>query len=459
MRLDDAPLRVAVVYAVLGVLWITLTDWLLLQVGPDVARSAQVGKGLLFVLLSASLIFLLVRREFRKRAQLEEEREHLHRRLAASKRLEAIGQLTAGIAHDFNNLLTAINGNLASYIESSTRPEHEIVELTEAAAAAHRGEMLTRQLLAFGRQQDLRSEPLDLNEVILDLTQLLHRLIGDRIEVVNDLTEDLWVINMDRGPLQQLVMNLALNARDAMPEGGRLTLSTATTTLTEEYARDHFDFSVAPGDYVRLVVEDTGIGMDAETRARIYEPFFTTKAKHVGTGLGMSTVYGVVKQSGGYIDLESAPGKGTRFELFFPRGEGEPVRESSPRSETPAATPPRNGTGTVLVVEDEPSVRSFVVRSLQRYGFTTLECATGAEAVELLRSPGAPAVDLLLTDAVMPGMTGPELIDQVHRIHIELRTLLMSGYTRGEVAPGSPYLAKPFTSEELVNRVRQVLGS
>ncbi len=453
MRLDQAPLRIALVYTLAGLLWIAVTDWLLVSLGPDMLRRGQVGKGFLFVFLSATLIYLLVRRELTKRNQLEEEREELRRRLTASQRLEAIGRLTAGIAHDFNNLLTAINGNLQSYIAAADRPQEDLVELTEAASAASRAEELTRQLLAFGRQQELRAEPLDLNEVIQDLGQLLRRLIGDRIDVRADLAGPVWVINMDRGPLQQLVMNLALNARDAMPHGGSLTLETANISITGQYASRHFDFPVEPGDYVQLVVRDTGIGMDSDTQARIYEPFFTTKAKHVGTGLGMSTVYGVVKQAGGYIDVESAPGRGTRFELYFPRGAGQPA------CETVAAAPEGldHGTETVLVVEDEPAVRSFVVRTLQRHGFTTIECGSGPEALALLQSGATPPVHLLLTDAIMPGMTGIELIDHIRRLPMDLPVLLMSGYARDEVPTDAPYLSKPFTTEQLVSRIRQVL--
>jgi signal transduction histidine kinase len=447
---NQAPVRIALVYAAAGTLWILLTDWLLLRLGPDALRVGQVSKGLVFVLLSAALIFVLVRRELRKRADLQREQETLNQRLAGSQRLESIGQLTAGIAHDFNNLLTAIIGNLESYLQTT---EEEVIELTEATHAARRAEQLTRQLLAFGRRQDLRAEPLDLNGEVRELGQLLRRLIGPHVEIESRLADDLWVINVDRGRLQQVVMNLALNARDAMPAGGRLTLTTANTTIDDDDAAK-FDFPVVPGEYVCLSVEDTGMGMDQQTRERIYEPFFTTKEKHSGTGLGMSTVYGVVKQTGGYIDLETSPGEGTCFDLYFPRGEGEPVRVAA----SAGALRVTEDTGTILVVEDEPAVRSLVVRTLRRHGFTTLESASGPEALELLDGPDEPPIDLLLTDAIMPGMTGIELIENVRRRHSTLPVLLMSGYTNGEIDADSPFLQKPFTADQLLTRIRELLS-
>ena len=456
MRPIQAPVRIALVYAFAGAVWIGVSDWLIFRLDPDILRIGQTTKGVLFVLLSAALIYFLVSRDLDRRAEVEVEREHLRDRLHGSQRLEAIGRLTGGIAHDFNNLLTAISGNIESYLERMTGEgkTDDVVELAEAASAAARAEELTRQLLAFGRRQELRPQTLDLNEIIKEMSQLLHRLIGDRIDIHTDLHDELWTIDMDRGPLQQLVMNLALNARDAMPQGGRLVLLTRNLHIDEEAARRDFAFPVLTGPYVCFTVEDGGVGMDAETRSRIYEPFFTTKEKDVGTGLGMSTVYGVVKQSGGYIDVESSPGEGTRFHLYFPKG------QASPPSRDPQATPDIDlaGTETILVVDDEPAVRSVIVRTLHRQGFTTIECASGADALEPLRTGSRP-IDLLLTDAIMPGMTGLELITRARSLHPHLPVLLMSGYAADDLDADVPYISKPFSAEQLLTRIRQILGS
>jgi two-component system, cell cycle sensor histidine kinase and response regulator CckA len=456
IRIPDAPLRIALAYVAAGALWITVSDWLLHRLSPEQFWLGQGLKGVLFVLFSGSLIYYLVRRELVRRKRVQREREEMRRRLSGAQRLEAIGRLTAGIAHDFNNLLTAITGNIDGYMDRLRReghPETELVELGEAASAARRAEDLTRQLMAFGRQQELRDQPLDLNALIHDMAHLLQRLIGDRIEIAVSLDDGLWAVSVDPAPLQQVVMNLALNARDAMPGGGRLRLATRNTTISDS-EDDAAGIPLAPGHYVRLTVQDDGIGMDAVTRERIYEPFFTTKENHLGTGLGMSTVYGIVKQSGGHIALETAPGRGSRFDLYFPRGEGVPVQEGV----TAPAAPEYAGSGTVLVVEDEPAVRSLIVRTLRRSGFSTLDCSDAAAALELLTSPSAPAIDLLLTDAIMPGMTGIELIRRVRSHRPALPVLLMSGYAETELAFDAPYLPKPFSTRALVSSVRQAMG-
>jgi two-component system cell cycle sensor histidine kinase/response regulator CckA len=457
MNVNQAPLRISLVYVALGMAWIAVSDWLLARLGPEFAVMGQTAKGVLFVFLSGTLIFVLIRRELWKRRAVEAEREELQSRLAGSQRLEAIGRLTGGIAHDFNNLLTAITGNLESYLGRRSGPgeqDPDLPDLAEAAAAARRAEDLTRQLLAFGRRQKLRPQPLVLNPVIEEMAQLLRRLIGDRIEIDIRLGTDLWLITMDQGPLQQVIMNLALNARDAMPGGGKLAFATANVEITPEMVAERFDFPIVPGEYVLLQVSDTGIGMDQETAAHIYEPFFTTKEKHVGTGLGMSTVYGVVKQSGGYITLESTPAVGTRFDLYFPRGEGGV--DADIRSEAPT-TDRIAGSETVLVVEDEPAVRSVIVRTLERHGFTVLERPDAPAALALLETRVEPPVELLLTDAIMPGMTGLELIERVREQQPDLPVLLISGYAETDLTFDEPYLAKPFTPRQLLTRVRGVL--
>lgn len=456
MNLNRAPLRIAAVYVLLGVSWIVLTDRIVARLGPELVPVGQAAKGIAFVILSAALIFWLIRRELRKRRAVEAEREELQSRLAGSQRLEAIGRLTGGISHDFNNLLTAITGNLDSYLNRRAAEGDDArdwIELTEASAAARRAEELTRQLLAFGRRQRLHPETLDLNAVIDELTRMLLRLIGDRVEVETCLGAELWPITMDRGPLQQVIMNLALNARDAMPGGGTLRLATANLEIPADMASERFDFPIVPGEYVLLQVADTGVGMDEETAAHIYEPFFTTKPKDVGTGLGMSTVYGIVKQSGGYIALDSTPGVGTRFDLYFPRGEG--MVAASAETEEPVDR--IRGSETVLVVEDEPAVRSVIARTLERHGFTVIERPDGPAALSLLDTPSDPPIELLLTDASMPGMTGPELIERVRVARPDLPVLLISGYAQDDLESDDPYLSKPFTPVQLVSRVRGVL--
>jgi len=443
------------VYVAAGALWITLSDWLLIRLSPQQFWIGQGLKGVLFVLFSGTLIYFLVRRELLRRLRMQHEGDEMRRRLAGGQRLEAIGLLTGGIAHDFNNLLTAITGNLEGYLERTAgegAPEADLLEITEAASAARRAEDLTRQLMAFGRQQELRPHALDLNDLIRDMVQLLQRLIGDRIEIVTELDEPLWYVSVDRAPLQQVVMNLALNARDAMPGGGRLILGTSNLSVPAHAPLDD-EVPPTPGDYVRLRVHDTGTGMDDETREHIYEPFFTTKDKHLGTGLGMSTVYGVVSQSGGHIVLESEVGVGTRFDLYFPRGEGVPV-SSRERTSEPAE---HQGSGTILVVEDEDAVRSLIVRILARHGFSTLDCTDASAALELLGSDSAPAVDLLLTDAIMPGMTGLELIRRAREIQPGLHVLLISGYAEAELGFDAAYLPKPFSTAQLVSSVRRAL--
>ncbi len=453
----SAPARIALIYVVLGAVWIGLSDWLLALTFPDHLRIGQAIKGTVFVLLGGALIYALVARELAKRRKLEAEREELQQRLGSVQRLEAIGRLTGGIAHDFNNLLTAIGGNIEAYITQERdrgAEEDDLVELQEAESATRRAEELIRQLLAFGRKQRLDPKTLDLNAVIGDMSQLLHRLIGDRIGIQARPDDDLWPITMDEAPLQQVLMNLALNARDAMPDGGELVFETRNAVITRDDAAKRFDFPILPGDYVRLDVVDTGVGMDIQTQSRIYEPFFTTKPKDVGTGLGLATVYGVMKQSGGYIAVRSAPGQGTRFELYFPKAAGS---IAAPDEKPEPVAQLGRSTGTVMVVEDEPAVRSLVARTLRRHGFDVVECEDGAQALREFQN-GSGFVDLILTDAVMPRLSGRELIRAARRTRPDVRTLLMTGYSEAEIEPETAYLAKPFTAAQLLDRVRQVMG-
>jgi two-component system, cell cycle sensor histidine kinase and response regulator CckA len=445
--------RIVLPYVVLGSAWILGSDWWLARSSPGGFAPGQTVKGLLFVLVSATLIYALASRELRERRKAAEQRLRLERRLAATERFEAIGQLTSGIAHDFNNLLTAIYGNIETCLNQVPEGEAPPPGLVDARESALRGAELTRQLLAVGRSQVMRLEQVDINKVILGMCGLLERLIGPPVRIRAELAGDPWRVLVDPGRLEQVIMNLAINARDAMPEGGELTIRTANHHVSPAEARG-FPFPFLPGEYVRLEVTDTGVGMDPETQSRIFEPFFTTKPKDVGTGLGLATVYGIVKQGGGYVTVSSAPDHGATFSIYLP--EAEEAEESA----TPAVPDPpagrETGTETLLVVEDDPAVRSFATRALRRRGFTVLEAADAPSALRLLRQSNG-RIDLLITDASMPGLSGEQLIQQVRSSGSRVRTLLMSGRSEQELGLDVPYLAKPFTGTDLARRVREVL--
>ncbi len=387
----------------------------------------------------------------------EKERAALRAQLAESQRLESIGRLAGGIAHDFNNLLTAILSFGSEALEEAKRgkvPEPEVLD--EVMAAAKRAADLTRQLLAFARRQTIAPVILDLNEHISATQSLLKRVIGEDVRMVERLHADLWTVRCDPGLLGQVMLNLAVNARDAMPGGGTLTVSTRNVTVSPGDAVP--DPAMAPGDYVRLLVEDTGTGMMPEVMAHLFEPFFTTKEPGRGTGLGLSTVFGIVKQSGAHIGVRSTPGKGTAFDIFFPRQDGEPV--------SPVLPPTRveGGDETVLVVEDDPSVRAATVRALEAGGYRVLVASGADEALELAGAePGR--VHVLLTDVVMPGRGGPEVARLLIEKRPDIRVLYMSGYGhdaighRGVLDAGTNIIGKPFTPDALRARVKEVIGT
>jgi len=388
----------------------------------------------------------------------EQEREQLEEQLRQSSRMEAIGQLAGGVAHDFNNLLTAILGNcelLDLDIEQGSPLRGGLKEISKAG---QRAVSLTRQLLAFSRRQVLQPVVLDLNAVIPDVDKMLRRLLGEDIDLSTTLAPELGRVRADPGQLEQVLMNLAVNARDAMPGGGRLTIETQNVKLDEEYAASHID--VQPGPHVLLVVSDTGDGMDAQTRARAFEPFFTTKDKGKGTGLGLATVYGIVKQSGGNIWIYSEPGQGTTFKIYLPRIDepAETIERSAPAARAEA---PR-GSETVLVVEDDAAVRSLTARILERGGYEVLTAQDGAEALYLSDAEQGP-IQLLLTDVVMPGQSGRQVAASLLEQRPEMKVLFMSGYTdnaivhHGVLEEGTAFIQKPFTPEELARRVREVL--
>jgi nitrogen-specific signal transduction histidine kinase/CheY-like chemotaxis protein len=384
------------------------------------------------------------------------ERKRLEQQLRQAQKMEAVGRLAGGVAHDFNNLLTIISGYSELLLEHPGEVEPLRGYVNEIRNASGRAASLTRQLLAFSRQQVLAPRVLDLNAVVANVEKMLKRLIGEDIDLVTVLGESLWPVKADPGQLEQVLLNLAVNARDAMPKGGMLTIETANVEMDKSYAQRHFPLS--PGPYVLLAFSDTGIGMDAETQARLFEPFFTTKEMGKGTGLGLATVYGIVKQSGGYIWVYSKVGKGTTFKIYLPRS--DEVAESEPRRNGVKA---QSGTETLLLVEDEEAVRALVRSALKEKGYRVLEASGGEEALKLSEQYGGP-IDLLVTDVVMPQMSGPELADRLANSHPQIKVLYISGYTdyaglhHGALDLGAAFLQKPFSPEALARKVREVLG-
>ncbi len=393
-----------------------------------------------------------------KRARLKEA--ELELQLRQAQKMEAIGRLAGGIAHDFNNMLTSVIGN-TEMISAELGPSHMLqAEVGEIRGAADRATSLVSQLLAFSRQQLVMTRVLDLNVVVTEASRMLQRLIGTDIELTLLLEGELDHIRADRGQLDQILVNLVVNARDAMPAGGRIEIETANTTLTEPPLYDASgDFSVGP--FVMLRVTDTGMGMSSETLSRAFEPFFTTKALGKGTGLGLATVYGIVKQNGGYIDVESEKDVGTTFRVFLPRVDA-PASNDEPATPPPAAHSDHENR-LVLVVEDEPAVRGLVCRTLRKYGYRVIEAADGVEGLDICRRHRGP-IDLLLTDMIMPGLNGKQLADQAIAVRPSLPVLFMSGHTqdalgqRGMVQRATELIQKPFTPAELARRVQDVIS-
>jgi PAS domain S-box-containing protein len=376
--------------------------------------------------------------------------------LRAAQRMDAIGRLAGGIAHDFNNLLTVVINHADFAMEEVGESAPVRADLIEIRKAAGRAADLTRQLLAFGRKQVLRPQVLDLGKIVGGMEGMLRRLLREDIEISVVLAPGLAKVMADPGQLEQVVMNLAVNARDSMPKGGKLTIETVCVELDEAYASQHAD--VKPGPYVMLSVTDTGCGMDESTRARIFEPFFTTKRTGKGTGLGLATVYGIVQQSGGSIWVDSEPDKGTTFEVYFPRE----LSANETAGRTAPLTARVAGSETILAVEDEEAVRNLARRILSDVGYTVLAAANGTEAMLLCeRHPGA--VHLMLTDMVMPQMNGKDLAERLVKLYPTLRVLFMSGYTddaigdHGVLDPGTHFIAKPFNAVDLTHVVREVL--
>ena len=388
------------------------------------------------------------------------ERRALEQQLRQSQKMEAVGRLAGGIAHDFNNLLMVISGYSEFLLERLGAEPHLRGPAQEIASASERASSLTRQLLAFSRKQMLTPRIVNLNDVTTENLKMLTRMIGEDIDLVMVPGSHLWPVRADSGQIDQVIMNLAVNARDAMPSGGKLTIETSNVTLDEDYARFHAP--LRPGDYVMIAISDTGNGMDSETQSHIFEPFFTTKGTR-GTGLGLSTVYGIVKQSGGYIWVYSEVGRGTTFKIYLPRvaSSGETAAQVAAPVEYRKVEP---GTETILLVEDEANLRYLARQYLEKQGYKIIEAADGAVAMQIAVAHEA-VIHLLLTDVIMPGMNGRELAQRIAEIRPNVKILYMSGYTEnvighnGMLDAGVRLLQKPFNLRDLKSKVREVLDA
>ncbi|RME22425.1 MAG: response regulator [Deltaproteobacteria bacterium] len=421
------------------------------------AIGVRASRNILSNKLVASAIGLLARDIASALSRLETNARAaaLERQIATAQRLEALGRLAGGVAHDFNNLLTVILSSCTFVEESLGRTGETTEDLKTIRRSAESATRLTRQLLAFSRRQILEPEEVDLNLLVDQMSKMLGRLIGEDIELVLELSDEPVVVNADSGQLEQIIVNLAVNARDAMPTGGKLLIETARVHLDEAYTATHHQ--VIPGNYALLAVTDTGCGMDEDTKARIFEPFFTTKERGVGTGLGLATVYGIVKQSGGFIWVYSEPEKGATFKIYLPLAESE---KGTGRRQ--AVTPKQlTGTETILVVEDDPAVLSITERILKKHGYTVHTAQNIHRAREVAES--LEHLDMLLTDVVMPGGSGKDVADLLKERFPALKVLYTSGYTEnaivhyGVLEAGVKFIHKPYTATALLERVRTVL--
>ncbi len=384
------------------------------------------------------------------------QRKQLEEQLTHAQKMEAVGRLAGGVAHDFNNMLTVISGYNRMILEelSPLDPLHGYSE--EIGKAADRAGAITNQLLAFSRRQVIQPRVVNVNSILTQIEKMLRRLLGEDIELALNLDSRTANVRVDPNQIEQAIVNLAVNARDAMPTGGRIMIETGNVELDENYAKSHV--GVTPGEFVMIAMTDTGHGMDAATRQRIFEPFFTTKERGRGTGLGLATVYGMIKQSNGDIWVYSEPGKGTTFKLYFPK-----VMASAAEANGSYEQSGPSGTETVLVVEDEKPVRELTVKMLQRLGYSVLSAGSGAEAIEISKSyPNE--IALLVTDVVMPNMSGRQVADELLASRPDLRVLYLSGYTENTVihhgvGSGVDFLAKPFSREALARKLAEMLGN
>lgn len=402
------------------------------------------------------LYIAAVTRDITDRKKAAAERAKLEASLLQAQKMESIGRLAGGVAHDFNNMLTVILGFAELAKNKILEPDILRGHLNEIEKAAERSRQITRQLLGFSRQQIIAPQPSDLNSIVEDLRSPLARLIGEDVELRFRPEPNLWKALLDSSQVNQILINMAVNSRDALPNGGMLTIETANTRVTDEFARTQANCT--PGEYVMLVVSDNGIGMSRDTLAHVFEPFFTTKDKGKGTGLGLATVYGIVRQNGGFITVYSEPDNGTTFRIYFPK-----VAEQA-ESPEPLPPPAQPGTGTVLLVEDDDLVRGVTTAALKSIGYTPIVAAGPQEALQMCAQPGAD-IRLILTDIVMPGMTGAELRDRVKAIRPDIKVLFMSGYTsdvivtHGVLRRGVHFIQKPFSIDELGRKIAEILGA
>ncbi|MBV9074659.1 MAG: response regulator [Acidobacteria bacterium] len=414
-----------------------------------------------FVVIQMVVFVVVTCTTMSRLAQSEEEDEATRQALVASERMlqesqkiEAIGVLAGGLAHDFNNLLNVISGYSELLLHDSSLGQMQRSKVEKIAKAGQTAAGLTRQLLAFSRKQVLQPQALDLNKIISSKDSYLHRFIKENIDFSTSLDPALMATLIDPTQLEQILLNLVINACDAMPEGGRLNITTTNVVLEELAAAEN---SVKPGAFVRLTMSDTGVGMDENTRTRIFEPFFTTKVVGKGTGLGLATVYGIVKQSGGFIKVDSKVGRGTTFLVFLPA-----TRSPLSGDQQATATPHASGSATILLVEDSELLRELVFETLESMGYTVLMARDGREALRLCTQFSG-TIDLVLSDVVMPKMNGPEVVKKVKEIRPEIAAIFMSGYAdeaiirRGQAHSGASFLQKPFTSSDLRDKVREVL--
>lgn len=445
-------------YAVFGGLWILLSDRILGVLAPDPAAYAnfQTYKGWFYVAVTAALLYLLLRLALGAISRLEEARLKTERELLQAQKMELVGRLAGGVAHDFNNVLTAIMGLAQMSASSLPKDDQRRADMEDILKFAERAGAITAQMLAFSRRQIVQPRPLELPAVARDAAKMLRRAVGELVSVDFDLEEAPWPVMADPGQLQQVLMNLAVNARDAMPAGGRLTVSVRNSALTAPLADA---WGTAPaGDYALLTVADEGCGMDGATLASIFEPFFTTKAQGKGTGLGLSVVRNIVDGLGGHITVVSRPGKGSVFSVYLPRYTG-PMPAETAGGSRPS---PLGGSETVLLVDDQPEVLPVLRRMLESKGYAVI-CAGGFEEAVELAAAAESGIDLLVTDSELPDGTGPDLAAEVKHLRPGTRTLFISGRADSRevrervIAPGLPFLPKPFTPDTLLAKVRETL--
>jgi two-component system cell cycle sensor histidine kinase/response regulator CckA len=393
-----------------------------------------------------------------ERKQAEEEKNKLEAQLRQSQKMEAIGTLAGGVAHDFNNLLTIIIGNANLMLTDVDKDTHLRECIKEIEEAGERAASLTRQLLAFSHKQIIQPKVVDLNELLSNIVKMLGRLLGEDVEILMIPESPLWHVKVDPGQIEQVIMNLVINARDAMPKGGKLTIETANVDLDSNYFRKHGIKEKQSDNYVMLAVSDTGSGMDKETQEHIFEPFFTTKKPGKGTGLGLSTVYGIVKQNNGFVWVYSEPGQGSTFKIYLPKAKGDTVEEEKGLTHVVEL----GGSETVLIVEDDDSLRNFVRKALPQYGYRVLTAENGEDALRISKEYEG-SIDLMVTDMIMPKMSGKETAEWMQSLYPQMQVIYMSGYTdntivqKGILAPGLDFIEKPFSSEGLARKVREVL--